>query len=536
MDRGSDGVVEDLVVAGGLVAAAVITWWLLGHHLLRMAAIASAVLSVPAALLADISGSVGIPVLTPWLLVPSQAARDLLFSVSVGELGSHAWLLVPGGRNAALFALPLLVVATRSAARLRPDLRYRTRHSLGSVTAEQARVWPAAHRPLLRNLADDSEPETSVDAARAQQVRRAHDYARIMGGGRDRLPVLTPPPAGHPRPSPSELGQLDLEAAGWRPAEGESLEMTAILLARDRWPEAEALLRLAGWTRNSEEDVTGWHDRFVELSAAGRWDEAMLACFLAGCTEERPATGSFLLTPFPDHPSPPPLGRALRPEEWLDARCLRDGDGDCDPHAVEAHLAGQLTRPFSVGRLRIHERALVACIAGFRGDDSRGLIDDLSVALAACSEPGDVHRTLHDRPELLQRIDDLLTRHRSLIEELAKGHFWLETALTEIWRAGRQGGGILAPAALLWLKPEDRTLWYSVQCCGGNVVIEAAGVHAHHLAERQYRRPLPVPNVRQAVAALKDVYLDQSEERIRSRQQAGRPEFRIDDRPGEEMN
>ena len=173
MDRGRDGVFEDLALAAGMAAAAFIGWWLLGSHLLLAAAIASAALSVPTAIVADIAGPVRIPFLTAWLLAPSQAARDALFSLPPGEMNSHAHVLVAGGRNAALFAAPLLVMAARAAFRLRPDLSYRTRHSLDSATAEQARVWPAAHRPLRRNLAADGQPETVIDAARALKVRQA---------------------------------------------------------------------------------------------------------------------------------------------------------------------------------------------------------------------------------------------------------------------------------------------------------------------------------------------------------------------------
>lgn len=534
MDRGRDGVFEDLALVAGTAAAGAVGWWLLGNHLVLAAAIASAALSVPAAVLADFAGPIRIPLLTAWLLAPSQAARDVLFSVPLGDMDSHPHVLVAGGRNAALLAVPLLVMAARSAFRLRPDLRYRTRHSLDSATAEQARMWPAAHRPLRRNLAADDQPETAVDAARAMSVRQAYSYTSNMGGGRGGLPVLNPPAEAVPLPSRQELRDRDpeclqvLDQVGFDLAAGDPLEAAAILLGvRGDWPAAAAVLGLAGWTAGTGEG--GWHERFDCLAAAGRWEEATLACFLAGSSPEHPESGSFLFTPFPELEVPPPLGRALRPEEWLDARCLRDEEGECDPLAVEVHLAGQLTRPFSLSALRPHERAFAACIAGFLDNGSRKLIDELSVAFADCSGPGDVDRTIGSRHGIRAGIDDQLDRRGRQLAELAGGHFWMETALLEIWRAGREGGGILPPAALLWLKPEDRTLWYAIQCLGGNVVIEAAGVHAHHLAERQYRAALPVPNVRQAVSALMDVYLDQSPERVKARQQAGGTALRLDD-------
>ena len=350
MDRPRDGTTEDLLALVGVAAAGGMIWWLAGDHILAAAVAASAVLSMPAALLADIAGPVELPFISEWLLRPSQAARDLLFAVPFAALSEHGHALTAGGRNAALFALPLLFLAARAVAGLRPDIAYRTRHTLESATREQAKVWPTALRALERNLADDSEPETEVDPERMQLIRRAHEYCHIMGGGVGvSLPDMDPP-----KGAPDRVPDVD---------------RAVVLAGQARWAEVAAMLTDAGWTLSQGEGC--WHSRFEALLAAERWEEARLACFMAGQQQQPPATGSFLLPPLPDIPEPPPLGRALRPEEWCDARCLRSENGDCNPLAVEICLAEQLTRHFTaLEMLRPHERALVACVAEFRANDS----------------------------------------------------------------------------------------------------------------------------------------------------------------------
>lgn len=101
------------------------------------------------------------PFLTDWLLRPSQAARGILFSAGLADAAGHRQVLLASGRNAGLFALPLLAMAARASLWLCPDLFQRTRHSLDSNIAQQAGTWPAALRPLRINPAGYDQPETA---------------------------------------------------------------------------------------------------------------------------------------------------------------------------------------------------------------------------------------------------------------------------------------------------------------------------------------------------------------------------------------
>ena len=229
-----------------------------------------------------------------------------------------------------------------------------------------------------------------------------------------------------------------------------------------------------------------------------------------------------------------PLARALRPEEWLAARGLVD-DGSIASAAVEAALAGQLTRKWSgAAALAGHERAFAACIGLFAVDgEEPPLIAALETALAGSRRPGGAAEAMRSDPALARRVEDAIERSAATLDEIARGHWWTETALIAIWSRGREGGGVLAPARFLWLKPEDRTLWYAVQSHGGNPPVEAAGARAHYLAELQYGFPCPAPHVRLAARALLHSYLDREPARrdARARRESARPRPLADSMP-----
>ncbi len=221
-----DGVAEDLLLILLLGALLGGGWWLFGQRLTTAAALISAAAACPAAWAADLLGPVRIPLLTPWLLEPSQAARDLL-SAPLSELRDQAGTaLTAGGRNAAFALAPFCLRAAMQAPAVRPDRAHRAKHDLDSAIAGQAKVWPAALRPMAFDPSADDQPETGVDSAARQELRALmrEKSGRLGGGG-------------------------------------------------------------------------------------------------------LPETGSLMLCPQPDPVTPPPLGRAMRPEEWLDAHCLRRPDG-----------------------------------------------------------------------------------------------------------------------------------------------------------------------------------------------------------------
>jgi len=69
---------------------------------------------------------------------------------------------------------------------------------------------------------------------------------------------------------------------------------------------------------------------------------------------------------------------------------------------------------------------------------------------------------------------------------------------------------MIPPSLYLWLRPCNRTLWYTLHQVGGRMPwIEAAGPWAHYAAENILEQPLSTPEIRAAVAGLESDLMDQ---------------------------
>ena len=189
------------------------------------------------------------------------------------------------------------------------------------------------------------------------------------------------------------------------------------------------------------------------------------------------------------------------------------------PGAIDIAFAGQLTRRWrgACNLTRAHEQVFAACLGSFANAAREGqseheaeiLIDSASRLFAACREPGDVAETLRNNPKWNERIVGTLNVNTPLLDSLATGFWWVENSpcCRSGWRDGLAAVG-LAPARFLWMKPEDRGLWYAINCAGGIPVAEGSGIYAHHLSEKQHGMALPAPRVARAREALLDIFFD----------------------------
>jgi intracellular multiplication protein IcmP len=117
-------------------------------------------------------------------------------------------------------------------------------------------------------------------------------------------------------------------------------------------------------------------------------------------------------------------------------------------------------------------------------------------------------------------VDELWKKHINVreVQDIINTHAYESTIFTGLVLFAREDG-VFATADFLWLKPLDRKFWYFLNNVGRQTAFcEAAGVHAHFLAERALRRPLGVPMVAEATKALdlalKDiVYVPTNEEK-----------------------
>lgn len=197
----------------------------------------------------------------------------------------------------------------------------------------------------------------------------------------------------------------------------------------------------------------------------------------------------------------PLFAEALGPEEWLAYHSIPVPDGVLDSDAAATAFALQLgPRWGGAGRLPEYKQVLLAafCLKAVR---QRGESDDLLGRLSMCwSHKDGMHlsrdrRILGDARKIL-RDSDLAGETLSQ----ANQHGFETTALLRALRHARAEGGVLAPAQFLWLRGQDRTLWYPLNNLGRQSHhTEALGAMAHFRLERATQRPIPVPKMDEAV-------------------------------------
>jgi hypothetical protein len=90
----------------------------------------------------------------------------------------------------------------------------------------------------------------------------------------------------------------------------------------------------------------------------------------------------------------------------------------------------------------------------------------------------------------------------TIAERVLSQHGFVITGLMSLLEEARRGG-VVAGCELIWVKGEDRTLWYALNSVGRKVsYVESAGAFAHWLIERHLKRPITHPAVGEAVKGL----------------------------------
>lgn len=257
-----------------------------------------------------------------------------------------------------------------------------------------------------------------------------------------------------------------------------------------------------------------------------------------------------LIQLVPEEVVPAPWHRALRPEEWLvgmglclDQRHIdaaisknwkypdgllesRDKWHDLKLETLMEALAGQLRTPWSGFKtLRPSHKAIAAVMCLFYDYDITGgniLLNDLGgINDSIKAKAGAMDAALLAEDGFMSRLDKILmgTPGNQMLE-IANNHAWLESAFPAMLTYARKNRGVLPAAAFLWIKGEDRKLWYILDNVGSEaVMIESAGAMAHFRAENQIGKPIRRPAVYQAARALLEDYLDMTPDRIVARRE-----------------
>lgn len=244
---------------------------------------------------------------------------------------------------------------------------------------------------------------------------------------------------------------------------------------------------------------------------------------------------------------PDTWNRSLRPEEMLLAKGVtfdpvrynelmkakrptlvdfefRENWESIDLETAWEILAEQLRTPWTGPMdLKPHLRALFAVMAlfyAYRTGEGHDLLDDLGILADACrGKSGKMDAAIAAEEGLLARIDGICKGDTgAALAEKGDIHAWVESAFPTFLYFARKNRGVLPSALFLWLKVEDRLMWYILSQLGSEaIMVEASGALAHNRAEAQIGKPIHRPAVYQAARGLIDEYLDMTPERIRSR-------------------
>jgi intracellular multiplication protein IcmP len=201
---------------------------------------------------------------------------------------------------------------------------------------------------------------------------------------------------------------------------------------------------------------------------------------------------------------------ALTPQEWVKREKIDMIDIAPDREAARNALAKQLRRPWAgTDRLQPHERALLAVFAlkmAQRTDECTALLARLS---KGWTTHGSVASAMRLDIGLSGQVGKVIKDAKlgKQVLEHSRNHAFVESAFANMLKEARLRGGVLASAEFLWLKAEDRSLWYILNNVGRPTFhIESAGAIAHWKAEITTGRPLPEPDVDEAVFGLEEFF------------------------------
>lgn len=216
----------------------------------------------------------------------------------------------------------------------------------------------------------------------------------------------------------------------------------------------------------------------------------------------------------------PLFAEALSPEEWISFHRIPVRNGIPDREMVRRAFLQQLgPRWNGVNDLPPHVSALFAALA-LKGAQKREESDDLLGRLALSWSP---EKGFKMDPKLAEEVKKIVRDPalggRALA--IANQHAYRTTAMLGLLKWARFMGGVLAPAQFLWLRGEDRSLWYPLNNLGRRAFhTEGSGAMAHFMAEKAAKKPLPIPRIDTAIVTINQ-YLAANPVKIPPREEPG---------------
>lgn len=201
---------------------------------------------------------------------------------------------------------------------------------------------------------------------------------------------------------------------------------------------------------------------------------------------------------------------AMTPMEWMRENDvgLSDEIGGLDMDAAHDAFEKQLGAPWEgIEKAPTHVKALAVIFFynAKRDKSSRDIKEKIAVAYSS-QKPDAIKKTVD---ELFKKAKEE-KKFLPLVDKYTSQHAYTNTALFRLLRWARDQGGVLASAEFRWLKPVDRTLWYTLNNTGRRSFhTEGAGAVSHFHSENIVGGPLAEPHVDQAVDGLDDYLEDQ---------------------------
>lgn len=193
-------------------------------------------------------------------------------------------------------------------------------------------------------------------------------------------------------------------------------------------------------------------------------------------------------------PSKLPLfAEALSPEEWVAFHEIPIQNGHIEQNRTYAALALQIGKRWRGPlELPLHAQGLYAAFAlrhARKREASEALLNELSLSWNA---KGGMKISGKTKAQIRKVIKD--PKIGGALQKYADQHAYETTALLRCLARARQEGGVLAPASFLWLRGENRALWYPLNNLGRRSFhAEAVGALVHYTNELIAGQKIPTP-------------------------------------------
>lgn len=203
----------------------------------------------------------------------------------------------------------------------------------------------------------------------------------------------------------------------------------------------------------------------------------------------------------------PLFAEALGPEEWVAYNLIPMPGGKLDEKATAEALAKQLGRRWqNWQKLPPYMQILLAAFA-MRSARKRDDSDQILGRLSTCWTAKGGFSLANDRKLLGEARAYLRSKAAEGLLKVLRQHAYVTTAMMRAVDYARSQGGVLSPGQFIWLRGHDRELWYPLNNIGRSAFHpEAMGAIAHFKLEKVTERPVPVPKLDIALAALRTYF------------------------------